>query len=265
MSRQPKARLSRPWRLAGALALGLLAAVALGWLMDKDLRQALAVGRAETAALPLLAGVREELRSAAEDLLAGENMNGDDRDRLVQRARIQADEAKAAGHSSHLILDPQLDIYHLAYLSTVKMPERLALELELAALERRADGRGPRAEALRADLLEAWQEEDRALKLALVPAAGALGQALDAQNQERRARLDAYLPGQRLRLRDLAREDLHFWTLCDERLADALGQRQADLQAERLSRPGLVGLGLLLLSLGLWAFLRPSPPTPGTP
>jgi two-component system sporulation sensor kinase A len=238
--------LSRAELLFISLLLVAGTAVPLAWLLDQDTRQELALGVQEEQALHLIEMARQELRSAGEDFLSGEALSPVDATQMLQKAQAQVTEAKQAGHQSHLILDPQLNIYHLSYLSTVKLPERVSQAVELAYWERKSKGLGPRALFLRQSLEENWQEETRALDLALEDDPSPAARLLRDQDRERRERLDAYNSGQPLRLRELIRDDLRFWELCDQRLDQALVLRQDRLRSSRHLRLGL-GLALLLL------------------
>jgi PAS domain S-box-containing protein len=247
---------SRAQALFASLLLALGIALPLAWLLDDSSRQALAVGAQEQQALHLMDMVRQEMGSAEEDLLSGEGMKPVDAAQLLQRAQSQMAQAKEAGNSSHLILDPQLDIYYLSYLSTVKLPERLGLTVELADWERQGKGKSLRGSFLRESLLGAWQEETRALDLALDGDAAAGAQTLHDQDHERRERLDDYRLGQPLALRELARADLRFWQLCDQRLDQALTLRQQLQRDTRRLRLGLGAALLLLLETVGWLLQR---------
>ncbi|HXB97470.1 MAG TPA: PAS domain S-box protein, partial [bacterium] len=242
------------------LTFGLLLLAAFAWplavVMEQDLSQRLKLNNSEKAGLQDLADLRSRLRSPAEILLSGAAVPAVQAQQWVDQARDTRDQAKRLGYDSALILDPQLDIYHLAYLSTVKLPERLAMGVELAALEHDGLLDRPRAAFLRQSLAEQNTEESRALGVALDGDQSVENQALRDEDRQRQDRLNDYNLGKPARLRDLLHEDLRFWELCDQALGRALDARNNQLRLSQGRRLVLLAVLLGLLGLGGWQLLR---------
>ena len=241
------------------LALGLLLLLGIAWPMavalEQDPSARLRLNRREQAALEGLADLRTQLRSPSEILLSGAGVGPAQAERWVQQARADSTAAKRLGHASSLILDPQLDVYHLAYLSTVKLPERAAMGVELAAQEQEGLPDRARARFLRENLAEQNLEESRALEVALGQDPGQAAQALRDEDKQRQQRLRDYALGRGQRLRDLLQEDRRFWELCDQALAQALDRRDGLLRLQEGRRLVLLAALLGLLGLGGWALL----------
>jgi two-component system sporulation sensor kinase A len=242
------------------LAIGLLMLAGFAWpmavVLEQDLTQRLKLNNLERAGLAGLADLRAQLRSPAEILLSGASVNAVQAQQWVEQARGARDRAKRLGYDSALILDPQLDIYHLAYLSTVKLPERAAMTVELAALEHDGLLDLPRARFLRQSLAEQNLEESRALGVALDSDQGVESQTLRDEDRQRQDRLSDYALGRRARLRDLMQEDLRFWELCDQTLERALAARDNRLRLDQGRRLMLLAALLALLGLGGWRLIR---------
>ncbi|HTB34165.1 MAG TPA: PAS domain S-box protein, partial [bacterium] len=242
------------------MAVGLLMLAGFAWPMaaalEQDLSQRLRLNRREQAALVDLAGLRTQLQAAAEILLSGAAVPPAQAQQWVDQARAARDQAKRLGHDSALILDPQLDIYHLAYLSTVKLPERAAISVELAALEHNGLPDRARAGFLRESLAEQISEESRALGVALDGDQSVEAQTLRDEDRQRQDRLADYRLGRPDRLRDLLHEDLRLWELCDQALDRALLARDGRLRLEQGRRLVLLVALLLLLGLGGWLLLQ---------
>jgi len=237
------------------LLLLALAGLPLGMVLDRDPAEQQAVTRRELAALPVLAGIREEVRSDLDVLTADPAPSVPQARERHAHVNQQAAAAKTLAHTSALILDPGLQIYHWAYLDTIKLPERLALGSDLAELALEPKPDPAKAAFLRQTLSQAWLEETRALGLALGDASDPVADSIWRQNQVRLQRLGGG-PVRRAELRAQVQDDLLFWDLVQQRLDAALRVRDALLTAERRRRLTLVAGIDLLLALAAWLVLQ---------
>ncbi|HTA17173.1 MAG TPA: hypothetical protein VK786_05465, partial [bacterium] len=226
----------------------------VAWLSDRETATFLGTTRTELAALAPLDNLRSAIAASLEDQLSDQATPIAPPQQSVESCRSWVDQIKGYGQSQKLILDPQSDIYQWAYLSTVKLPERLLAEAELAALERRPKAGGERGRFLVETLAEQLKEESRALDLALRNPNGPESEALMNADAARQVDLAVYRPGHIGQLRTLAQQDLAFWGLCDQALESALGAREAALTREDRLRRGQV-LGVLALAFGAGWFL----------
>jgi two-component system sporulation sensor kinase A len=241
--------------LAGLVLVGATGFV-VAWLLNRDTASFLDVTRTEIAALPPLENLRSAIGAALEDQLSDQARPMADPAQSVESCRAWVDQIKDYGQSQKLILDPQLDIYHWAYLATVKLPERLLAEAELAALERRSRAGGARGRFLAETLTDQLKEETRALNLALGNTGGPESDALRNADAMRQVGLAVYEPGRRASLRNLVEQDLAFWQLCSQAMETDLRVREAALVRQDRFRRAEVLLVLALAFAAGWFLIR---------
>lgn len=240
--------------LLAGLVLVATTGLIVAWLLNRDTASFLDTTRTEIAALLPLENLRSAIAASLEDQLSSQAVPIAPGQQSVESCRSWVDQIKDYGQSQKLILDPQSDIYHWAYLSTVKLPERLLAEAELAVLERQLKAGGARGRFLVETLGEQLKEESRALNLALQNSNGLESDPLTNADAARQVDLAVYTPGHSAQLRTLAQQDLAFWGLCNQALASALRAREAALTREDRLRRGQV-LGVLALAFGAGWFL----------
>jgi PAS domain S-box-containing protein len=247
-------RSNRVFFLAAGLLLLAGMALPVGWLLTRENSKDLQFTRNELAAIGPLRALRRDLKDWLDEFSGGRVAPERARQALRESAAL-AEKAKALGQRGQLILDPEESQFHLAYLCTLRLPERAKRWIEWAALQDAGRALSPRAAQLRQTLMEDSAEDGRALAAALPSLDAAGAEALQAQDRMRRDRLRALPAGDWQRLREAAYEDLRFWELCEEAMERGLRMREADqrglgrlrlLLVLALFAAGATGAGLLL-------------------
>ncbi len=229
--------------------LATLTALTLIWLEDRQTFEFLSFTRTELQSLSTLEGLRNSL---------GTTLDGQ-RSKQAQSLRFvreQVEQIKRLGHHGKLILDPQLDIFYLAYLCTLKLPERALAQAELVVLAKPGLDLAGRVLFLRQLLIDQLQEEARALELALDHNEGVQAESLRSLQRERNAYLMAFRPEAPKSLRTLVDSERRFWALCQQLLESTLKRREENLVHQRFLRQSLV-LGILIFAATVgWLLLR---------
>ena len=244
--------------IIGAILLGVTA-LPLAWLLNQDSHLSLQFTRAEIHALPLIDSLRSTLSKRMMAHVFAPLMSSAAIDQQVAQIQDLIAQTKKIGYESKVILDPQLDIFHLAYLCTVKLPERLKLESELLGLEdqgKRLAKEDARGDFLQKCLAEQLSEEERAVGLVLSGIGAQDTLALRSSNGDRQKAYARYQLGGRALLCAAIKADLQFWEICQQAMTDALSLRERRQLRDRQRRQMMAVIILGLALTACWLLVR---------